>query len=211
MQVSRAVFLPRTSRKVFPLRELFYSPNSHIVATMFNMTRRLCFHSRRNGLPPPMQAFRQPFAQTYVRFIRRILRCNRAVSGQHELRNLYPVPSLRAVGHHVANVNVVSSNLIARFGEGPTATAAGPLSCATSHAPPRACGPAIYVMAYQPNPCQPVPTSANQRRHALQWRCIQTLVLQPCCGMLGLRRMIEPDAARLKLVRKRGQIGYHTA
>ena len=118
MQVSRAAFLSRDADRVLLLYGLSYSPNSLPVATVLDIPRRLCFHSDvlpARRVPPTMQALQQPLAQTHIRFIRRILRCNRAVLEQLEHRNLLPLRFLRAVGRHVANVNVVSSNLIARL------------------------------------------------------------------------------------------------
>ena len=35
--------------------------------------------------------------------------------------------------------------------------------------------------------------SASQSHHALQWRCIRPLVLQPCCGALDRPPMPEAD------------------
>ena len=57
---------------------------------------------------------------------------------------------------------------------------------------------------------QAVRISENQAAHML-WRCIRPLVLQPCCGILRSRPMIEPDAVWLKLVLARLEIERHTA
>jgi len=56
---------------------------------------------------------------------------------------------------------------------------------------PQRLGDFYNVMAYHQNRCQPLPTSANQCRHALQWRCIRALLLQPCCPMFAGRRGVR--------------------